>query len=137
MHLAAQYGHVELLHTIFRVANKMNMAKCLLMFDRAGWTCLHYAAYHGHAPVVAELLRFASSKGFVRALMNRKAIHGETAVHVAFASDKADCVRYLLSAGANVDGGDRFSLLPATIAGPCMSKVIDGVGLARLQDFSA
>ena len=39
--------------------------------------------------------------------ITEKAIHGETAVHVAFASDKADCVRYLLSAGANVDGGDR------------------------------
>jgi hypothetical protein len=34
MHLAAQFGHVELLQTIIRVANKMNMAKCFMMFDR-------------------------------------------------------------------------------------------------------
>jgi hypothetical protein len=36
-----------------------------------------------------------------------KAIHGETALHVAFASDKADCVRYLLTSGARMDLSDR------------------------------
>lgn len=43
-----------------------------LVCFRAGWTCLHYASYHGHANVVVELLRFAASKGFLRALINRK-----------------------------------------------------------------
>ena len=80
-----------------------------------------------------------------------QAIHGETALHLAFAADRDDCVRYLLSAGADIEIKDRhvrfkcvavhvftpsrFDLLPMTISGPSMSHVIDGVGLQRKQDF--
>ena len=39
---------------------------------RAGWTCLHYAVYYGHSNIVAELLRFSASKGFLKALLNRQ-----------------------------------------------------------------
>jgi hypothetical protein len=69
-----------------------------LLHFRAGWTCLHYASYHGHANVVAELLRFASSKGFLRALISRKVsiinVHGHQGdgfidLHFCFHCDDA------------------------------------------------
>lgn len=40
--------------------------------------------------------------------LREQAIHGETALHLAFAADRDDCVRYLLSAGANMDIVDRY-----------------------------
>jgi ankyrin repeat protein len=39
---------------------------------------------------------------------SEQAIHGETALHLAFAADRDDCVRYLLSAGADVEIKDRY-----------------------------
>ena len=39
---------------------------------RAGWTRLHYAVYHGHSHLVAELLRFSASKGLLKALLTRQ-----------------------------------------------------------------
>lgn len=71
MHLVAQFGHIALMHTIFRIVTKTQTSKFLMMFDRyalfsraffwpafdamfvlfrAGWTCLHYAVYHGLPP---------------------------------------------------------------------------------------
>lgn len=50
------------------------LIRCLSFHFRAGWTCLHYAVYHGHAQLVVDILKFAASKGFLRSLMNRKVI---------------------------------------------------------------
>ncbi len=97
-----------------------------------------------------------SGSAFMQLISRCKAIHGETALHVAFAADREDCVRHLLAAGAKTDVLDRYSmnenksyffiffslgcrykLLPMTMAGPSLSTVIDGVGIRRQQDFFA
>jgi hypothetical protein len=49
----------------------------------------------------------SNADNITRLSSTQQAIHGETALHVAFASDKAHCVRYLLSAGARMDASDR------------------------------
>jgi hypothetical protein len=35
MHLVAQFGHIALMHTIFRIVAKTQTSKFLLMFDRS------------------------------------------------------------------------------------------------------
>ncbi|ONI03368.1 hypothetical protein PRUPE_6G253500 [Prunus persica] len=95
----------------------------ILMFDSLnGRTCLHYAAYYGHADCLQAILSaahsspVASSWGFSR-FVNIRDAGGATPLHLAARQSRPECVHALLDNGALVcasTGG--YGRLPYTVA---------------------
>ncbi|CAA7392764.1 unnamed protein product [Spirodela intermedia] len=80
----------------------------ILTFDSLkGRTCLHYAAYHGHADCLEAILSAAKSTpisvswGFAR-LVNVRDGDGATPLHLAARRRRPECVHLLLESGALV-----------------------------------
>lgn len=80
----------------------------ILMFDSLnGRTCLHYAAYYGHADCLQAILSaahsspVASSWGFSR-FVNIRDAGGATPLHLAARQSRPECVHALLDNGALV-----------------------------------
>ncbi|BBH06111.1 XB3 ortholog 1 in Arabidopsis thaliana [Prunus dulcis] len=75
----------------------------ILMFDSLnGRTCLHYAAYYGHADCLQAILSAAhSSLGFSR-FVNIRDAGGATPLHLAARQSRPECVHALLDNGALV-----------------------------------
>jgi E3 ubiquitin-protein ligase XBAT32/33 len=80
----------------------------ILMFDSAqARTCLHHAAYYGHADCLRAILAaantapVAASWGFAR-FVNVRDEHGATPLHLAARQGRPECVHLLLQSGAIV-----------------------------------
>lgn len=104
VHLAAQYGHLQVLE-VLRSSNNLRVTS-----KKLGVTPLHVAAYFGQADTVRELLTHVpgtvksdspNGASLVPALGNES---GMTPLHLASFSGKENVVRLLLnSAGVQVD----------------------------------
>jgi ankyrin repeat protein len=71
-HIAAEYGHVDLLAWLFAKGADARLATV------EGWTILHEAVFHGDAKCVELLLHMHNGPG-----VNTRDSHGRTALHIA------------------------------------------------------
>ncbi|KAL9247667.1 hypothetical protein vseg_021075 [Gypsophila vaccaria] len=135
LHIAAAYGHIHVVswlldqsmsvdrlnrykQTPLMVAAMYGKISCvekllhaganILMFDSTrARTCLHYAAYNGHADCLKAILstartsHVAMSWGFAR-FVNIRDGKGATPLHLAARQGRSDCVHMLLDSGALV-----------------------------------
>ncbi|KAK4760390.1 hypothetical protein SAY87_005283 [Trapa incisa] len=93
---------------IFCVKKLLFAGANVLKFDSLnGRTCLHYAAYHGHADCLQAILSSAKSShvaaswGYAR-FVNVRDGRGATPLHLAARQRRPDCVHILLDSGALV-----------------------------------
>lgn len=100
--LAAMHGK------IYCVKRLLEAGANILMFDSLyGRTCLHYAAYYGHADCVQAILSAAQSSpiaiswGYAR-FVNIRDGRGATPLHLAARQRRPECVHILLNSGALV-----------------------------------
>jgi len=114
VHLAAQYGHMQVLE-VLRSSNNLRVTS-----KKLGVTPLHVAAYFGQADTVRELLthlpgtvksEVPNGASLVPALGNES---GMTPLHLASFSGKENVVRLLLnSAGVQVDAATHENVSPS------------------------
>ncbi|XP_004294504.1 PREDICTED: putative E3 ubiquitin-protein ligase XBAT31 [Fragaria vesca subsp. vesca] len=100
--LAAMHGKISCVRKLLEAGANV------LMFDSLhGRTCLHYAAYYGHADCLqaivsaAKLSHVAVSWGFAR-FVNIRDGRGATPLHLAARRSRPECVHILLDNGALV-----------------------------------
>ncbi|KAK2643100.1 hypothetical protein Ddye_024863 [Dipteronia dyeriana] len=100
--LAAMHGKISC------VIKLLEAGANILMFDSLhGRTCLHYAAYYGHADCLQAILSAAQSSpvaaswGFAR-FVNIRDSRGATPLHLAARQRRPECVHILLDSGALV-----------------------------------
>ncbi|KAG2670177.1 hypothetical protein I3760_14G071400 [Carya illinoinensis] len=100
--LAAMHGKISCVKRLLEAGAN------ILMFDSLhGRTCLHYAAYYGHADCLQAILSAAQSStvavswGFAR-FVNIRDGRGATPLHLAARQRRPDCVHILLNNGALV-----------------------------------
>uniref|UniRef100_A0A0A9G7G9 RING-type E3 ubiquitin transferase n=1 Tax=Arundo donax TaxID=35708 RepID=A0A0A9G7G9_ARUDO len=100
--LAAMHGKIDC------VLRLLEAGANILMFDSVhARSCLHHAAYYGHADCLQALLSaaettpVAESWGFLR-FVNVRDEHGATALHLAARQGRPECVHLLLEKGAIV-----------------------------------
>ncbi|PRQ45186.1 putative ankyrin repeat-containing domain-containing protein [Rosa chinensis] len=100
--LAAMHGKISCVRKLLEVGANV------LMFDSLhGRTCLHYAAYYGHADCLQAIVSAAQSNhvavswGFAR-FVNIRDGRGATPLHLASRRSRPECVRILLDNGALV-----------------------------------
>ncbi|RID54050.1 hypothetical protein BRARA_G01403 [Brassica rapa] len=100
--LAAMYGRISCVKKLAQVGANV------LMFDSVNRrTCLHYAAYYGHADCVQAILSAAQSSpvavhwGFAR-FVNIRDDKGATPLHLAARQRRPECVNVLLDSGSLV-----------------------------------
>ncbi|KAM0884141.1 hypothetical protein ACQ4PT_031183 [Festuca glaucescens] len=100
--LAAMHGKIDC--ALALLATGAN----ILMFDSVqARTCLHHAAYYGHADCLRAILaaartaQVAASWGFAR-FVNVRDEHGATPLHLAARQGRPECVHLLLESGAIV-----------------------------------
>ncbi|KAJ4891221.1 putative E3 ubiquitin-protein ligase XBAT31 [Raphanus sativus] len=100
--LAAMYGRISCVKKLAQVGANV------LMFDSANRrTCLHYAAYYGHADCLQTVLSAAQSSpvavhwGYAR-FVNTRDDKGATALHLAARQRRPECVNVLLDSGSLV-----------------------------------
>lgn len=100
--LAAMHGKISC------VLKLLQAGANILMFDSLhGRTCLHYAAYYGHADCLQAILAAAHSShvalswGFSR-FVNIRDGRGATPLHLAARQRRPECVHILLDNGALV-----------------------------------
>ena len=55
IHLAAEYGHFEIVKTLLDYTKTPNVP------ENKGWTPIHYAAQNGHTKIVKKLLRYSEN----------------------------------------------------------------------------
>ncbi|KAL6854002.1 hypothetical protein ACP4OV_020031 [Aristida adscensionis] len=114
--LAAMHGNIDCLLKL------LDAGANILMFDSANArTCLHHAAYYGHAECVAAVLAaarstaVAASWGFAR-FVNVRDEHGATPLHVAARQGRPGCVRLLLEQGGIVSAATGSYGFPGSTA---------------------
>lgn len=100
--LAAMHGKISCVQRLLQAGAN------ILMFDTIHRrTCLHHAAYYGHADCLQSILSVAHSTdvaaswGFAR-FVNIRDARGATPLHLAARQRRADCVHILLDEGALV-----------------------------------
>ncbi|KAJ4906364.1 putative E3 ubiquitin-protein ligase XBAT31 [Raphanus sativus] len=100
--LAAMYGRISCVKKLTEVGANV------LMFDYVNRrTCLHYAAYYGHADCVQAILSAAQSSpvavhwGYAR-FVNIRDDKGATPLHLAARQRRPECVNVLLDSGSLV-----------------------------------
>ncbi|XP_010521830.1 PREDICTED: putative E3 ubiquitin-protein ligase XBAT31 isoform X1 [Tarenaya hassleriana] len=100
--LAAMYGKISCVKKLIEVGAN------ILMFDSVNRrTCLHYAAYYGHADCVQAILSAAQSSpvavhwGYAR-FVNIRDDKGATPLHLAARQRRPECLHVLLDNGALV-----------------------------------
>ncbi|KAH0933225.1 hypothetical protein HID58_010342 [Brassica napus] len=100
--LAAMYGRISSVKKLAEVGANV------LMFDSVNRrTCLHYAAYYGHADCVQAILSAARSSpvavhwGYAR-FVNIRDDKGATPLHLAARQRRPECVNVLLDSGSLV-----------------------------------
>ena len=93
VHAAAKSGDVDEVAALLSMDNRLTRT-----FDTDGWSPLHLAAHYGHAEVVALLLH--NNAPVDLRSTNQMA---NTALHAALAGRRADVVKVLLDAGADVN----------------------------------
>ncbi|XP_062232575.1 E3 ubiquitin-protein ligase XB3-like [Phragmites australis] len=100
--LAAMHGKIDC------VLRLLEAGANILMFDSVhARTCLHQAAYYGHADCLQAVLSaaqatpVAGSWGFAR-FVNVRDEHGATPLHLAARQGRPECVHLLLEKGAIV-----------------------------------
>ncbi|KAH0890129.1 hypothetical protein HID58_052558, partial [Brassica napus] len=100
--LAAMYGRISCVKKLAEVGANV------LMFDSVNRrTCLHYAAYYGHADCVQAILSAAQSSpvavhwGYAR-FVNIRDDKGATPLHLAARQRRPGCVNVLLDSGSLV-----------------------------------
>ncbi|PWA56399.1 XB3-like protein [Artemisia annua] len=100
--LAAMHGKISCVEKLIEAGAN------ILMFDSLnGRTCLHYAAFYGHADILQTILsaartsHIAASWGFSR-FVNIRDGKGATPLHLAARQQSPDCVHILLDSGALV-----------------------------------
>ncbi|KAK3156477.1 hypothetical protein QOZ80_2AG0107750 [Eleusine coracana subsp. coracana] len=102
--VAVMHGRIECVLKLLEAGANMLMFDCV-----HGRTCLHHAAYYGHADCLRAVLSAAaqnsspvtSSWGFAR-FVNLRDERGATALHLAARQGRAECVHVLLDKGAMV-----------------------------------
>ena len=102
LHMAARYGHVDLLILLFRAGAKVDAQDCL------GATPLHVAACHNHNEFISLLLN--PFLGGVN--VNSKSSNGSTPLHSAAVCGASEVLDRLLFHGANVNAVDERKLSP-------------------------
>ncbi|XP_050367606.1 putative E3 ubiquitin-protein ligase XBAT31 isoform X2 [Argentina anserina] len=100
--LAAMHGKISCVQKLLQAGANV------LMFDSLhGRTCLHYAAYYGHADCLQAIVSAAKSShvavswGFAR-FVNIRDGRGATPLHLAARRSRPECVHILLDNGALV-----------------------------------
>lgn len=94
--VAAKQGHLECTKVLVEAASN------LFAVDREGNTSLHYAALHGHAPVVDYLMKKASDRNLCRRFVNKRNLSGFTPLHYAVWGCNEQLVQQLLQAGSEI-----------------------------------
>ncbi|KAG9489866.1 hypothetical protein GDO78_005668 [Eleutherodactylus coqui] len=111
-----QEGRLQLLQEeLQRDSSSSLPALAARHYGRSGDTLLHYAARHGHLPVLTYLLEAADVR-----LTNADY---KTALHEAASMGHRDCVRHLLGRGAAADSLKKGDWTPLMMA--CTRKNID------------
>ncbi|KAL0670738.1 hypothetical protein Bca4012_033442 [Brassica carinata] len=117
--LAAMHGRISCIKKLAQVG--ANVRK-VLMFDSVNRrTCLHYAAYYGHADCVQAILSAARSTpvalhwGYAR-FVNLRDDKGATPLHLAARQRSPDCVNALLDSGSLVCASTSLYWSPGSTA---------------------
>jgi ankyrin repeat protein len=121
VHVAAKHGDTDEVAALLSMDNRLTRS-----FDADGWSPLHLAAHYGHSAIV-ELLLHNNAPVDLRST-NQMA---NTALHAALAGRRAEVVKILLDAGADVDAKQHGGWTPLHSAAANGDRAMVDLLLAR------
>ena len=121
VHAAAKSGDTDEVAALLSMDNRLTRS-----FDADGWSPLHLAAHYGHTALV-ELLLHNNAPVDLRST-NQMA---NTALHAALAGRRADVVKILLDAGADVNAKQHGGWTPLHAAAANGDRALVDLLLAR------
>lgn len=127
VHAAAKSGDVDEVAALLSMDNRLTRT-----FDADGWSPLHLAAHYGH-PEVVTLLLHNNAPVDLRST-NQMA---NTALHAALAGRRADVVKILLDAGADVNAKQHGGWNALHAAAASGDRQLVELLLSRAADASA
>jgi uncharacterized protein len=121
VHTAAKSGDTDEVAALLSMDNRLTRT-----FDADGWSPLHLAAHYGHTAIV-ELLLHNNAPVDLRSA-NQMA---NTALHAALAGRRAEVVKVLLDAGADVNATQHGGWTPLHSAAANGDRALVDLLLAR------
>lgn len=127
IHVAAKDGDTDEVAALLSMDNRLTRTH-----DADGWTPLHLAAHYGHPETVAILLHNNTPVNIRSA--NQMA---NTPLHAALAGRRADVVKILVDAGADVNARQHGGWVPLHSAAANGDRAMVDLLIARGADRNA
>ena len=127
IHVAAKDGDTDEVAALLSMDNRLTRTH-----DADGWTPLHLAAHYGHPETVAILLHNNAPVNIRSA--NQMA---NTPLHAALAGRRADVVKILVDAGADVNAKQHGGWVPLHSAAANGDRAMVDLLIARGADRNA
>jgi ankyrin repeat protein len=127
IHTAAKEGDTDEVAALLSMDNRLTRTH-----DADGWTPLHLAAHYGHPDIVALLLH---NNAPVDIRSNNQMAN--TSLHAALAGRRADVVKMLVAAGADVNARQHGGWVPLHSAAANGEREIVDLLIARGADRAA